>query len=369
MAADAMPTTPGTPAQPAERITTLDILRGIALLGILLVNMKLFSQPVQETFLPVDAPATPAGRVDLAAEWLVRFLAEGKFYSLFSFLFGLGFALQLARAERQGARFLPRYLRRLLVVLAIGVLHAAFIWAGDILTLYATLGGFLLLFRRAQPRTLLLWAAGLLALSLLINIPWASAIQRELGWEAGDYRDEAARAARIHPAGDFAAIVPQRLRDQNFLGFTAIFFAPNVFAMFLIGAYCGRRRIFEDLDGHLPLFHALLRWGLGLGLLGNAVYATLSLSLSRAEPTPAGGLGSAPRHARPGGTHGAQQLPAAIAGLHVDLLWLRPGAVRPGGHGAGAAARRRDLRRAGRHQRLGGCGGSAPARWSGCGAR
>lgn len=288
MATVTTPATPAIPAQSAERIALLDMLRGVALLGILLVNIKLFSQPVQASMLPVESAATLAGRLNLAAEWLVRFLAEGKFYSLFSFLFGLGFTLQGAGAERRGARFLPRYLRRLLVLLAIGALHAAFVWVGDILTLYALLGGFLLLFRGVRPRALLLWAAGLLALSLLINLLWAVPIQGQLGWSEADYRDEAARAARVYPGGTFAAITAQRLRDQNFMAFTGIFFAPNVFAMFLIGAYFGRRRIFEDLDRHRPLFRALLGWGLGLGLLGNAVYATLSLSLSRAAPTPAG---------------------------------------------------------------------------------
>lgn len=91
------------PTQSVERIQTVDILRGFALLGILLVNMELFANPVQLVVMPIES----ASVIDSAAAWLVRFLVEGKFFSLFSFLFGLGFALQLKRAEDKGARFAP----------------------------------------------------------------------------------------------------------------------------------------------------------------------------------------------------------------------------------------------------------------------
>ncbi len=88
------------PLLPSERIVTIDVLRGFALLGILVVNMEMFSHPIQRIVLPID-PAT--GAVDRVADWLVRCFGEGKFYSLFSLLFGLGFGLQLLRAEERGS--------------------------------------------------------------------------------------------------------------------------------------------------------------------------------------------------------------------------------------------------------------------------
>lgn len=94
------------------------ILRGCALLGIAVVNFKLFAHPVQKTFLPIDQTTSA---LNLVTEWLVRFLAEGKVYSLFCFLFGLGFTLQLASAAQSGIRFLPRYLRRMGILLAVTI--------------------------------------------------------------------------------------------------------------------------------------------------------------------------------------------------------------------------------------------------------
>jgi uncharacterized membrane protein YeiB len=97
------------------------------------------------------------------------FLGEGKFYALFSMLFGLGLTLQMERIEARGGKFVPLYLRRLLVLLGFGLVHAFLIWMGDILILYALLGFLLILFRKAKPRTLLVWMVILIALPLLFN--------------------------------------------------------------------------------------------------------------------------------------------------------------------------------------------------------
>ena len=137
-----------------ERIETIDILRGVAILGILIVNMGLFSQP----------EGLPAGATDR----LIYFLAQEKFKALFSFLFGLGLAVQLMRAEERGAQFLPLYARRLGVLFLIGIVHFLLVWDGDILHDYALLGFVLLLFRFSSPRTLVASAAVLLAIPLLL---------------------------------------------------------------------------------------------------------------------------------------------------------------------------------------------------------
>ncbi|MBI4811206.1 MAG: DUF1624 domain-containing protein [Ignavibacteriales bacterium] len=113
-----------------ERIEVLDIIRGFAIFGILLVNMAFYNSPF---YLYVTDLKWWTGTADQAAQWLIRFFAESKFYSLFSFLFGLGLALQMSRAEMRGGKFVPLYVRRLVVLLVIGGIHATLIWAGDIL--------------------------------------------------------------------------------------------------------------------------------------------------------------------------------------------------------------------------------------------
>ena len=138
-----------------ERIEAIDILRGVAILGILLVNMRLFGMP--EDLHAVD------GTVDR----LISFFAQEKFKALFSFLFGLGLAVQMMRAEARGAHFLPLYARRLGVLFLIGAAHFVLLWDGDILHDYALLGFVLLLFRHRSPKTLLVGAGVLLAIPML----------------------------------------------------------------------------------------------------------------------------------------------------------------------------------------------------------
>lgn len=290
-------TTVLTPLQPSERIQIVDVLRGFALLGILLVNMDLFARPGFAVMLPLEATASGIERV---AHWLVRFLAEGKFYSLFSFLFGLGFAMQLVRGEERGAPVGWTYVRRLLVLFAIGLIHAYLIWTGDILTLYALLGFVLILFRRAKPRTLLIWAVILILLPVLFmglgvigielgrqSSPQAAAeINRTFEQQRASYLADIERAYRVYAQGNFIEITQQRAYEvTSFLLTSSIFLAPSVLGMFLVGLYFGRRRIFQNLDAHIAGFRKLLWWGLVVGVIGNLIYATLIPSLARNEPS------------------------------------------------------------------------------------
>jgi uncharacterized protein len=290
------PTPPVVPVEQTERIQIVDILRGFALFGILLVNMTIFSRPIQAILFPAD-PATPW--VDHAAAWLIHFLGEGKFYALFSMLFGLGLTLQMERIEARGGKFVPLYLRRLLILLGFGLVHAFLIWMGDILILYALLGFLLILFRKAKPRTLLVWMVILIALPLLLNagatalvefgksVPeGAQQIEAVFAQTIASFEIDLARAYRVYTSGNFAEITAQRVYDYTSMGVSAYFVMGfNVLAMFLLGVYFGKQGIFRNLEANRNLFRKLLAWGLMLGLGGNALYATMILSMSRIEPT------------------------------------------------------------------------------------
>lgn len=285
------------PVQQAERIQLVDILRGFALFGILLVNMALFTRPVQSIIFPV-APGTPW--YDYLSEWLIHFVGEGKFYSLFSLLFGLGLTLQMDRIEARGGRFVPLYLRRLLVLLAIGIAHAFLIWVGDILIFYALFGFVLLLFRKAKPRTLLTWAVILLAIPILLQAAVAALIetgrsvpegaaqidQAFAGVEAS-YRADVERANEVYANGDFAEITGQRAYDYlDFIFVGSLYtLGLSVLAMFLLGVYFGKRQIFQNLEANRPLFRKLLVWGGILGVVGNAIYATVIMPITRFMPS------------------------------------------------------------------------------------
>lgn len=284
------------PVEPNQRIQVIDILRGFAIFGILLVNMQFFNQSILTKIMGFYEPAT---LLDQWADWFIRFFATGKFYSTFSFLFGLGMAIQYARAQDRGARFGRFWMCRMGVLLVFGVIHAYLFWVGDILLLYSLLGMLLLLFRNRRPRTVLIWAAVMLLIPLiiygallgLVGMAQASPEAGEMvaatfAEQDAEYRTLAAVADEVYATGSFAEVTAQRAQDMMFMYFAWIFFAPNVFAMFLLGLYAGKRGIFKDLPGHLAFIRKVWWWGLVIGLLGNAIYVYFGESVSRSAPTP-----------------------------------------------------------------------------------
>lgn len=149
------------PIDKSERVHVLDALRGFAILGILMINILNFSGYI---YMMADEQ----NRL-LLADWNTLFdrfhtvLFRGKFYTLFSLLFGIGFAIQLIRASSAGRSFTLHFNRRLFFLLLIGIVHLWGIWYGDILVLYA-LCGFLLILFKDMPSRGLLWAAFLILL-------------------------------------------------------------------------------------------------------------------------------------------------------------------------------------------------------------
>ncbi|MBC3764647.1 DUF418 domain-containing protein [Neptunicella marina] len=128
------------PTRATERIQLLDILRGFALFGILLMNIEFFNRSLSAIS---QFDLTLQGW-DWAAGWLIKVLVEGKFYKLFSLLFGMGFAIMLLKAQLQNRPFVGRFTRRMLALFVFGLAHMILLWSGDILHDYAV-GGLVLL--------------------------------------------------------------------------------------------------------------------------------------------------------------------------------------------------------------------------------
>ena len=129
------------PAPPPQRIEALDVVRGFALIGICLMNIEFFNRPVAT--LGQGMPAGLAG-IDWLAAYFVAYFVEGKFWTIFSLLFGMGFAVTVTRAENAGRSFLEPYLRRIAALAVFGAIHHIFLFAGDILFSYAVAALFLL---------------------------------------------------------------------------------------------------------------------------------------------------------------------------------------------------------------------------------
>lgn len=146
-----------------ERITALDIIRGLALFGILFINIKGYIILMEGTEIPVYTG------INEVIDTLILIFVEKKFFSIFSFLFGVGFTIFASRAEKRGDKPLRRFARRLLAMLLIGIVHVLFFW-GTILPFYALLGFFLLPFYRAKVKTISKWLAGITGVYLLALI-------------------------------------------------------------------------------------------------------------------------------------------------------------------------------------------------------
>jgi uncharacterized protein len=131
------------PNSASKRIDMLDAIRGFALFGILLMNLEAFNGPIMQSMTGIDPSLRGADRI---ADAFIYIFVQGKFWTLFSLLFGIGFAIMQDSAARSNQDFRRIYKRRLWALLAIGAAHAILVWEGDILFSYAV-AGFVLLWR------------------------------------------------------------------------------------------------------------------------------------------------------------------------------------------------------------------------------
>lgn len=278
-----------------ERIEVLDVLRGLAVGGILIGNVQWFSgYGMMPKSLAQQSPFA-----DQLTHFLVWFFVEGKFYSIFSFLFGFGFALQIARAQERGDEQATLFKRRLFWLLVIGLMHAYLLWAGDILSIYAVMGFVLILFRRKPNQALLKWALVLILIPILtyilLYILFIAFVPHEL-------------LAKMDAAQmDFWRESIRKVQQSNYLqiisGFNLNYIVgryaslilearlPKILAMFLLGFYAYRQKFFQDLATHQAFIRRVLVYGLVLGVAGNLAFATFAGTEAVFPPSPAGIVG------------------------------------------------------------------------------
>jgi len=271
------------PVPEKERIDALDVLRGVALFGVFLMNFLGFAGPeIMATEAQLAAlPSAGADRiVSGAAEWL----AHDKANTVFGFLFGLGFWLQLERAQAKGADFEALYLRRLGVLLLIGVLHFVFVWQWDILHVYA-LAGFLLFFLRRLPSRAMLVGGVTLALAARTVQEWLlqTGVLDPLAGRADPYADAAVTARQaMSEAGDYPGLVATfsdfNIADYYLNGLLVawVFYA---LGRFMVGAWVGRKGWLQHASDHLAGFRKWAWIALPVGLLLEAAATGIHLRL------------------------------------------------------------------------------------------
>ncbi len=257
------------PTTPNERLESLDIVRGFALFGIFLVNMPAFQWPdllAQLYLLPESLSALD--------EWIRLFfdlLIQGKFYTIFAFLFGVGFYLFMNKASNQGDGGWRLYLRRIGVLALFGFIHLVFFWYGDILLTYALAGLFLLFFYHRSVKTLLVWAcllmvlfAILIALNILLISSFSEAQLGEvtaLGEAAIDEAITIYQQANINEwlAYRWQAEVIPILENIPFSALSVLF-------MFLMGLVAAKKGFIQHPESHRLLLYKVIGIGLVLSL-------------------------------------------------------------------------------------------------------
>jgi uncharacterized protein len=288
MSSPALPSAAGRcgPIPTQERIADLDVVRGFALLGILIMNMPGFSTSF---FAGADGSLVWTGTVDRIAEGARDMLFSGKFNSMFSLLFGLGFTIQLGRMmARDPARAPWLYVRRLLVLGAFGLIHSMVFWNGDVLHIYAVLGFALLFLRNVSNRTVYVLLgicliypliSGLLRLAVITPEMVKNLVAEEKAWEASNNlafgHGTFFQAAREHTR-EFFYDYGTLLNVWGFLGFYV-----QMATTMLIGFLIGRNGWVQRIPEFLPLIRKLQWRGLALGLVLAATFGII-FELNRA---------------------------------------------------------------------------------------
>ncbi len=273
------------PVTAAERILYIDILRGMALFGILAANMRGFNAPDS---VYGNIKVLFHGRADMIAQGFIDIFIQGKFVTLFSFLFGLGFAVQLTRAEARGAKFMSFYPRRLAALALFGVIHGLLIWWGDILLTYALSGAMLLFFRNRRQKTLLWWAGGIFMLPILaMSGLYIAAMFGKGPFSKPPKPPDMTKIQSI--IGIYShGTIPQMLHENWVVWkgeLPVLGFSFYVLFLFLCGLWVWRSGIIERLDDYKPVLIRVCAWCIPIGVLLNTFVTLANLRPPSGKPT------------------------------------------------------------------------------------
>lgn len=213
----------------SDRIVALDVVRAIALFGVLAVNIDTQFAVSPFARFVANAPAG-GGRWNDLAETVIASGLEERPLIVFSFLFGMGLATQHAHARRAGRPFTPMLIRRLAFLMALGVLHFALVWVGDVLTLYAAVALIAAPLMRLPRRALVAVAVVFFVVSAL-PLPWPPPFA-----SAEEMRAHVEAARQIYAHGSYADIVAYRLHEARPALAIMMWSIPRTLGLFALGA-------------------------------------------------------------------------------------------------------------------------------------
>lgn len=263
------------PIAPKERVKEIDFVRGFALQGILLVNMAIFRNSIFG--MTLEQPFS-GGTLNSIASGFIYFFAEGKFYSLFSLLFGFGFSIFLLKEKTQRILMDSFFKRRMLGLLLFGLVHAFLIWSGDILITYSLVGFLLIAFKRTSIKGLIKWSVALIGIILFLQIsvfglvelisnqPEMDVVLEQFDKVQSTFAEKAQLANEVYSGTNYLEMIRMRTVElaQQYSGFMVIF--PSVLAMFLIGLAFGKSGKLNSISENKPFLRRVFWISLLIGL-------------------------------------------------------------------------------------------------------
>ncbi len=266
-----LPPAPLTPVSASERIEIIDVVRGVALFGILAANMRGFAAPARVYFLPHLFWTSMPDRI---AQAFIDTFVQGKFITIFAVLFGVGFAAQLTRAESRGSKLGWTYARRLVYLCLFGLAHGLLVWFGDILLMYGLTGFLLFFFRKRKDLTLKIWATfGYVFLVFLSGIILAVTTTTGARIPTPPRPGPAEIQADVATFADGSWSAIQQLRTVEAIGHnwsSFPFMLMNILGLFLFGVLAWRRGFFQPAPESLPRYRRAMVWGLAVGTAASA---------------------------------------------------------------------------------------------------
>ncbi|PRS81122.1 MULTISPECIES: DUF418 domain-containing protein [unclassified Bacillus (in: firmicutes)] len=235
----------GQPMSLRDRVHFLDIVRGFALMGIILVNY----------FLIVDSAKGFDMEANDVFHNLVNWFASGKFITLFSFLFGVGFMIFMDRAAQKVDSPNKLFARRLTILLGIGLLHVTFVWIGDILTYYAAAGFLLLFFYKRTAKTILYWLITLFVIQLLT--PFFAMLFNTINTVSSGKPDFADFELASHNSLTYLASIGDRWADLATMASGSFSIIYSMFLMFLLGVYFVKMEFFKNMEAKKAIWNRI----------------------------------------------------------------------------------------------------------------
>lgn len=232
----------------ANRVVEIDILRGFALFGVLLVNLTMMDSTIYGK--AIDA----LSGLDRIAYWGIRLFAQGKFYTIFSFLFGIGFYYFSKGTNRYG--------KRLKVLFVLGMFHAILVWYGDILHVYAVAGWFLLKNHKRSNSDLIRQSIVLFTYTILMTLLLS-------GNADSDFKDVRLYGETVYQTGSYIELLWYRVNHELPIVFVNLLFTvPKVLILFNFGLIAGRLSLIPKISlNHLIMKKLILLSGLGFVLV------------------------------------------------------------------------------------------------------